>query len=401
HKEIDRKNIESYIARWAVTGAELTRKHPSYPNLVCELETFRGCPRSGHCAFCSERLKKIVYQRPVPDIINEVGALAKAGNHFYRLGAQTDLLLYQAGRKDNGDFVLNPAALEELYSGIRKADPGLQVLHLDNINPVNIVKYKESLQILETIVKYNTAGDVAAFGLESADPLILKKNNIEADPQTTFRAVEILNAIGGIREKGLPKLLPGINFLHGLVGERLETMDYNYQFLKKILDSGLMLRRINIRQVLKTGNYPAVKVKQKRFRDYKEKVNKEINKPMLERVFPVGTVIENVLTETRQGNLAFGRQLGSYPILIGIPANIEKGTFITVRVIDHGYRSITALPWPFYIKKASPEQLRSFPGIGEKRALAVLKNKPESPEELKEILGDGFPFEDWADWFKF
>ena len=137
-KQIDRNNIETYIGQWAVLGAEFTRKHPSYPNLVCELETFRGCPRSRHCAFCSERLKKIVYQRPVHDIINEVKALGKAGNHFYRLGSQTDLLLYQSRRQSNGDFVLNPTALAELYSGIRKADPDLQVLHLDNINPANL-----------------------------------------------------------------------------------------------------------------------------------------------------------------------------------------------------------------------------------------------------------------------
>jgi len=178
-------------------------------------------------------------------------------------------------------------------------------------------------------------------------------------------------------------------------------MDYNYQFLKNIYDSDLMLRRINIRQVVSTGSYPVAKVKQKTFRDYKEKVNQEINKPMLERVFPVGTIIENVFTETRQGNLTFGRQLGSYPILIGIPGDIETGSFITVRVIDHGYRSITALPWPFYIKKASLAQLQTFPGIGERRALSIFKHEPENSQKLQEILGSEFPFENWADWFCF
>jgi len=400
-KRIDRKDIGQYLAEWAVAGARLTRKHPSYPYLVCELETFRGCPRLDHCAFCSERFKKTLYQRRPEDIIREVKALGEAGNHFFRLGGQTDLLLYQARRLADGSFVLNPGAIEELYSGIRAADPDLKVLHLDNINPANITKYRESQQILETIVKYNTPGDIAAFGLESADPVVLKKNNIESDPENTLEAIRILNSIGGKRVDGIPKLLPGLNLLHGLIGERPETMEYNYQYLKKIYAEGLMLRRINIRQVVQTGNYPAEKVRQKNFNAYKEKVNREINKPMLQRVFPTGTIIKDVLIESRKGNISFGRQLGSYPILIGIPGEIEPGHFMDLRVIDHGYRSITALPWPFRIEKASLAQLQAIPGIGEKRARAILREKPGNLEELQEVLGKDFPLREWADWFVF
>lgn len=400
-KNIDRNKIAQYLAEWAVAGASLTRKHPSYPYLVCELETFRGCPRIDHCAFCSERLKKTLYQRAPEDIIREVRALAREGNHFYRLGGQTDLLLYQARRQADGTFILNSGAIEELYSGIREADPELKVLHLDNINPANITKYRESRQILETIVKYNTPGDIAAFGLESADPAVLKKNNIESDPENTLEAIRILNSIGGRREDGIPKLLPGLNLLHGLIGERKETMEYNYQYLKKICDEGLMLRRINIRQVVRTGSYPAEKVRQRDFKEYKEKVNEDINKPMLQRVFPIGTIIKDVFVESHKGNLSFGRQLGSYPILIGIPGRITRGQFIDVRVIDHGYRSITALPWPFRLREACLQQLQALPGIGEKRARAILQEKPSNLAELRQVLGKDFPLQEWADWFIF
>ncbi|MFP4662504.1 MAG: radical SAM protein [Halanaerobiales bacterium] len=399
--KIKQNEIDKYVGRWAVAGAALTKRHPSYPQLVCEIETFRGCPRMKHCAFCSERLKEKLYQRPVQDIVNEVAALAQAGNHFYRLGCQTDLLLYQAHRLDNGDFILNPAAVEELYSGIREADPDLKVLHLDNINPANITKYPDSIKILETVVRYNTSGDVAAFGLESADPIVLSKNNIESDPENTLEAIRILNEIGGSRENGIPKLLPGINLLHGLIGERAETLELNYQYLKEIYDAGLMLRRINIRQVVSTGDYPVENVNQYRFKLYKEKVNKEINKPMLQRVFPTGTIMDNVLIETHKGKISFGRQLGSYPILVGIPGNLELNKFTKVRVIDHGYRSITALPWPFEIRKASPEQLEAIPGIGKKRAAAIFTQQPETRSELQAILGNEFPLEKWLDWFNF
>lgn len=399
-QQVPPAKITEYIADWAVSGAELTVKHPFYPNLVCEIETFRGCPRYKHCAFCSERLKKKTYQRQPLEIIREVKALAGNGNHFFRLGCQTDLLLYQAKRINNDKFLLNPDAVQELYQGIREADPGLKVLHLDNINPANITRYyPRSQQILETIVKYNTPGDIAAFGLESADPLVLKKNNIEAEPEDTFRAIEILNEIGGSRKDGIPRLLPGLNFLHGLIGERKETMEHNYNYLKRILEAGLMLRRINIRQVMGMGNYPVAKVNYGSFLEYKERINKEINKPMLQRVFPVGTVIRNVLTETRKGKLTYGRQLGSYPILIGIPGQLKLNQFIDVKVVDYGYRSLTALPWPFNLKKASLEQLTSIPGIGKKRANRIFLEQPDNPAELKKILGPDFPVDSIKEWF--
>ncbi|HJK62132.1 MAG TPA: radical SAM protein, partial [Methanocorpusculum sp.] len=41
--------------RWAVLGAEIIRKHPFYPFVMCELETAKGCSRavSGGCSFCT------------------------------------------------------------------------------------------------------------------------------------------------------------------------------------------------------------------------------------------------------------------------------------------------------------------------------------------------------------
>ncbi|MFW6278717.1 MAG: radical SAM protein [Bacillota bacterium] len=399
NKKIKKHDLPKYITRWAEKGASLTHIHPNYPRVVCELETYRGCLRQGHCLFCSEQLKNITYQRQPEEIIREVKALAKAGNHYYRLGCQTDLLLFGARRKQN-KLQLQPQKIEKLYSGIRQADPDLKVLHLDNINPANIIKHRpRARQILKTIVKFNTPGDTAAFGLESADPVVLEKNNIATDPQKTFAAIKLMNKIGGKRKKGLPLLLPGLNFLHGLTGETEKTLELNFQFLKKILDSGLLLRRINIRQVVNPGNYPVVDIDKYSFRHYKKKINEEINLPMLKNVFPTGTILENVLTEEQRGETTFGRQLGTYPILVGIPGKLPLNEFFSVRVIDHGYRSITALPWPFKYKEASIEQLTAFPGIGKNKAGEIFIQQPRNKKELKKILEPDFPFEKWKNWF--
>jgi len=398
--EISTAERNDYINKFAVRGAQVVKKHPNYPHLIAELETFRGCPRASHCSFCSERLKKLTYSRQPEAVSSEVKALAAAGLHHYRLGSQTDLLLYGAQRKSN-DFKLNPAQIRELYRGIRKADPELKVLHMDNMNPAEIARNPDqAAEIIEIITKYNTAGDTAAFGLESADPLVLKKNNIDSTAEENYFAIKLMNEIGGKRKDGVPKLLPGLNFLHGLIGERKETLNYNYEFLKKLLQDDLMLRRINIRQVVRLGSYPEVKYSLGEFKKYKEKINQEINQQMLKRVFPTGVILKELYSEKKKGSLNYCRQLGTYPILTAV-IDQNDDFFEQVKVIDHGYRSITALKWPKKVSEYSKKELESIPGIGSKRASRIIFKKPETQSELTQLLGANFESKIFEQFFKF
>jgi len=398
--EIPQKKIENYINQFALNGANLLKRHPNYPKIVAELETFRGCPRLSHCAFCSERLKKVGYSRSPKAVAAEVKALAAAGIHHYRLGSQTDLLLYGA-KMDSGSFILNPAQIRELYQGIRQADPGLKVLHMDNMNPAEIARHPEkAAEIIEIISKYNTAGDTAAFGLESADPEVLKQNNIDSSSRENYFAIKLMNEIGGRRENGIPKLLPGLNFLHGLIGESRKTLEHNFQFLNKLLRDDLLLRRINIRQVVRLGSYPEVKYSQREFKKYKEKVNKRINHQMLKKVFPRGVILNDLYSEKKKGSLNYCRQLGTYPILTAV---IEQPDdfFEKAKVVDHGYRSITALKWPQKFSDLSKKELEAVPGIGSKRASRLILEKPENIEELKTLLTPDFDQETLTQFFKF
>ncbi|ADQ13925.1 radical SAM protein [Halanaerobium hydrogeniformans] len=399
-KEIPQEMIAEKISDWAIKGAKLVKEHPNYPHLLAELETFRGCPRPKHCAFCSERLKKISYSRSPEEISREVKAMAEEGVHHYRLGAQTDILLYGAELK-NGSFNLNPAQIKDLYQGIRKADPQLKVLHMDNMNPAQIAKNPETAaEIIETISSYNTPGDTAAFGLESADPVVLNKNNIDSTVEENYFAIKMLNEIGGQREEGIPKLLPGINFIHGLIGESEKTFDHNYQFLKKLLEDGLLLRRINIRQVVRLGSYPEVKYSQGQFKKYKQKINKNINQKMLQQVFPKGVILKDLYSEKQKGSLNYCRQLGTYPILTAVIGKNDD-FFKEVKVIDHGYRSITALKWPQKFSDLKQKELEALPGIGAKRAAKIIVEQPQSKKELKKILGESFNFKQLEEFSRF
>ena len=216
--------------------------------------------------------------------------------------------------------------------------------------------------------------------METADPAVIVANNLKAQPDDVFRAIEIVNEEGAGRRDNVPELLPGLNFVCGLAGETKATYDLNEQFLKRVLDAGLMVRRVNIRQVMPFEGTRAytdntLGENEQRFRAFKEFVRDKIDLPMLQRVFPVGTVLRDVRIEI-PGDLSFGRQMGSYPILVGIPLRLPARPVLDVVVVDWGSRSITALPVPVEINTLPISALRWLPGIGKKRVAAIIPKRP-------------------------
>jgi radical SAM superfamily enzyme with C-terminal helix-hairpin-helix motif len=379
--------------RWARKGAFVVEQHPNHPDyLIAELETSRGC--AYRCSFCTEPMYGDPDFRPPESVVDEVDALSDRGVKNFRIGRQADILAY------GGDGEApNPEALRELYGGIREVAPDLETLHLDNMNPITVVKWEElAREGIRIIAEHNTPGDTAAFGLESADPLVQEENDLNVTADQCFEAVRIVNEEGGWRpgdEPGtgpsvgddaprrLPKLLPGINLLHGLKGERRETFEHNKQFLQRVLDEGYMLRRINIRQVMafegtdmaETGAEIAQDHKQL-FKQYKKEVRETIDNSMLQRVAPPGTVLPDVHLEYHQDGKTFGRQLGTYPLLVAIPGERELGQVIDVAITDHGYRSVGGVPHPLDLNSASMDELTAIPGIGKSTAGDVVVNRP-------------------------
>ena len=384
------------IAEWAVKGARIVPQHPDFPYTMLEMETYRGCFR-GNCSFCTEGFYGRPDFRAVEDVVREAEALYALGARYFRLGRQPDLLTYMA--RGDGEFPEpNVDAIERLYRGIRSVAPDLKVLHMDNMNPGTIAHHPErSREVLRAVVKYHTSGDVAAFGMESADPHVIRQNDLKALPEEVLEAIRIVNDIGGARgASGLPELLPGLNLVHGLLGETKETFRLNYDFLKRLLDEGLLVRRINIRQVMPfegtcmgdVGDKIARKHKGV-FHAYKEKIRRDIDMEMLRRVVPIGTVMPGVRMELHDSGLTFGRQIATYPILVGVPAELPLKAVYDVKVVGHGFRSITAVPYPLDINAAAPKMLESLPGVGKKRAMAILRHRPyRDAGELEEKMDD-------------
>ncbi|MCS3901064.1 radical SAM protein [Methanococcus voltae] len=364
------------ISEFAILGANIVKMHPNYPNIILEIETYRGCSRAlsaeGNnfndnydsncncgCSFCTEPKR---YGSPkfriISDVIDEVKALAQNGIKYYRVGRQPCIFSYMSEESEKYEIPKpNPEALEKLFKGIVDvANP--KILHIDNANPSVIARHEiESREIAKTLVKYCTGGNTAAFGVESFDKKVIEKNCLLTEPEDVFNAVQILNEEGGKRsDTGLPYLLPGINLLFGLKGENKNTFETNYENLKEIYDLGYMLRRINIRQVVPffgtNITEKDIKKAQKfrhKFLTFREKIRNEVDNPMLKRMVPKGTVLKNVFIELKErDNLYFGRQFGSYPLLIGIDTSsdedkkiIEIGKYFDIEVIGYGKRSIT------------------------------------------------------------
>ncbi len=395
HLEHDRERTTKEWRKWAKLGASVITQHPDFPMpLIIELESYRGCVRylTGGCSFCIEPLFGEPTFRPTKDIIDEVKALSDAGAQNFRLGAQSCIFSYGTEQLGTSETPKpKPERIEQLLKGVRKAAPNLEVLHTDNANPAIIANHpEESKRILQTLIKYCTSGNVLALGMESADPKVISANNLNATPDHVMKAVQLINDIGAKRgANGMPKLLPGINFLSGLKGETTKTFDHNLRFLKDIRAKDLLLRRINIRQVSPVRTSFNVKRQHAQFLRFKKNVREQIDNEMLGLLVPENTILRRVFIEENKGNISFGRQIGTYPLLIGIPYYIEENSVIDVIITAHGYRSVTGIEHPMDVNSAGLRALSCLPNIGKKRAARIARARPfHSKKEFFGSLDD-------------
>lgn len=97
---------------------------------VAEIELYRGCTRRRFCSFCNEPVKSpLVSFRDPADVLAEITALYTAGIRNFRLGQQTCFFSYLNRDTD---------AIGRLLAQIREQCPELEVLHIDNADPLAV-----------------------------------------------------------------------------------------------------------------------------------------------------------------------------------------------------------------------------------------------------------------------
>ncbi|MBN1785803.1 MAG: radical SAM protein [Candidatus Methanofastidiosa archaeon] len=340
----DVPGVEDKYARLreiAPLGAAIVPQLPYDPSFhIAELETMSGCAKEVPCSFCVEKIKsKEVARRQPRDIIEEASALSRFGIRNFRVGKQT--CIYSYGSNED---------LKELFRPLSEIS---KVLHIDNANPLFVTEEKT-----RTLVEYCSPGNVASLGVESFDPKVIKQNELKNDPEGIYGVIELINRLGSVKGgNGMPMLLPGVNILFGLEGESKNTHSENMAWLKRIYEDGLLLRRINIREVVifpgtslsKRAGNKYLRKNRKYYWKWRNDIRSNIDQPMLERLLPKGSVLRSLRTEVYDGKTTFARQVGSYPIIAGISGRIGLDRIIDARVVGHMRRSVVAEEVPHSI----------------------------------------------------
>ena len=400
------KRTSDQWSKWALKGAgsKAVTDHPDITShggvrgpLIYEIELYQGCVRFKRgCKFCIEPKKGLPLWREESDVIKEINAAIDSGVVNVRIGGATDIYTYRAEGVEDLEYPIpNPEPISKVLNSARENE-SLEILHVDNANPSIIAQNIEpSTEITKQLVSNLSDGAVLSFGLESADPEVHHANWLNCDPLQLKTAIRHINEYGRERgPRGLPKLLPGLNFIAGLNGESRITYDLNLQLLRQIKSEGLWLRRINIRQVEGKGFQD---IPETEFRSFKESVREEIDRPMLKEIAPVGTKLSAVWWESREGRIrlpehvldkkftqpsirgspgvTFGRQIGAYPLLVGVPYAIPLETESDILVTSHGMRSISGIECGIDINSATRNQLEALPGIGAKSSWRIVSTR--------------------------
>ena len=204
--------------------------------LIYEIELYQGCVRFKRgCKFCIEPKKGIPLWRDENDVIKEINTSIDSGVVNVRIGGATDIYTYRAEGVEDLEYPIpNPEPVSKVLHGARENE-SLKILHVDNANPSIVAQNIEpSTEITKNLVAYLSDGAVLSFGLESADPEVHRTNWLNCDPGQLKTAIRHINEHGRERgPRGLPKLLPGLNFIAGLNGESKSTYDMNLELLRK------------------------------------------------------------------------------------------------------------------------------------------------------------------------
>jgi len=392
---VDRKGTYAEREPLFKAGAACIQHHDDHPEpLLVEVELGRGCPRyvTGGCSFCMEPGFGTPVYREVKDVLSEMKALSKAGATRFRLGGISDIFSFRSSPgEDRERPIPNPKAWSKLLKGIHKVVSDLEVLHVDNANPAVMGAHpEESEEIVELLVDYCTAGNVLSLGLESADPAVAEVCNLNSTPDEVLDIIDMVTEMGGeVGDNGFPKLLAGVNLLWGLKGSTRETQEHDLDFLEDIIDSEAMVRRVNVRQVMYTDPKAMRKRRSKGFGTFKEDVRELFDKPMLERVFPKGRILRHLWVEGKWEGRYWCRNVGTYPLLCGSLFPLPEASWVDVMITDQGRRTLKVIPCPIPWNRLSLPQVRSLPGLGDKRANRVFDSLPlKSYDDLVAVLDE-------------
>ena len=137
---------------------------------------------------------------------------------------------------------------------------------------------------------------------------------------------------------------------------------------------------------------------------FKNQVRDTIDGPLLEELFPLGNILSDVHWEAHDGRtrlpshlteehtaeqcrgdsgVTFGRQIGAYPILIGVEYHIPLETQSQIIITGHGARSITGVEIGMDAEKVSQKQVKQYQALVRRLLGNLFRNVQNKKKESK------------------
>ncbi|MBW3011767.1 radical SAM protein, partial [Candidatus Woesearchaeota archaeon] len=82
-----------------------------------------------------------------------------------------------------------------------------------------------------------------------------------------------------------------------------------------------------------------LKKNRKMYWKWRNDIRQNIDLPMMKKVIPEATVLNNLRAEIHDGNTTFCRQIGTYPLIVGVKEKLELDKFFDVEITGHMLRS--------------------------------------------------------------
>ncbi|HEY1407086.1 MAG TPA: hypothetical protein VF857_10795, partial [Spirochaetota bacterium] len=121
-----------------------------------------------------------------------------------------------------------------------------------------------------------------------------------------------------------------------------------------------------------------------RYEFYRDKIREEIDRVMLEKIYPTGTMLRELRVADTRFEFSLARPIQSYAITVKIPTKLPIGSFVDCIVASHRERSIIALPVPIAINHINAKALEYIPGIGKRTASDIILKRPFT--EIESVL---------------
>ncbi|MFT4313167.1 MAG: hypothetical protein ACMXYA_02065, partial [Candidatus Woesearchaeota archaeon] len=83
-----------------------------------------------------------------------------------------------------------------------------------------------------------------------------------------------------------------------------------------------------------------IKKNRKRYFSWRKDIREGIEGVLMPRMFPKGLVIKDCLAETHKQGVTYFRQLGTYPIIIGVKGKFPLKVFHDIKIKDYMLRSL-------------------------------------------------------------